>query len=453
MIAVHTTDFESREAHRSNNDEYPLATTDLTTTVQLSRWERGLAAQFPVIGWMRRRLARCGRAARREDPRVVRLVVPALRHQDERTARDARTLLESLATDKARDALCDEAIRAPHGRAAQICLRAGWRPTEEERECLFLFVTGQLDTYFAADYEFQNLRLEYERADDLLRRHILRVLRSGDRRCVRFFAQRKALAECNNLEIQVALRSFLKHRDWPRLFQAFLDLPLKYGLPVLRQLAGSGWLPPEPETRSLLSQAILDLGDLIPPSPRSAPAASPIFEEWLERGRQGTRSTRPVDELMEELEACSPVEGVEIVGALASRVSPGSEAASSIQNHPHWVIRLAGFQTNICVPLEQPELKDPVYWVERIAPEHPVLQLPPGKATPALLEALASTPKDGWRGPIGTARKILQQLMAYRITTGTFEKLVVEANVDDGEFELMTEADIESPSPGASTTP
>ena len=106
----------------------------------------------------------------------------------------------------------------------------------------------------------------------------------------------------------------------------------------------------------------------------------------------------------------------------------------AIAEHRHWLVRLAGLTVGIVVPVDLNEIDDDVDWVRRLAPEYPALQIPPRHATPALLESLATAPDSIWSGSLGTTRKILQALLAYRTTAGTFEEIVVEGGAEDGEF-------------------
>lgn len=414
----------------------------------LRRWERGLTAAAPIIGTLRRRLSMRRLVRHRDVPSVVPILARTLDHTDPQVAARARSALVGVSSTRAVDALCEEAILAPTGRAARLCVRTGVRPGDEERCSLFLLVTGQLDAYFEDDHEFQNLRLEYERADEALKRHILVVLRSGDERCLPFFTTRKALVDCSDEEIRVALRSFARHGDWTRLFQAFLELPLRHTLPFLRPMARSGWQPDEPEAKSLLTQATADLGDHIPPSPGSSRTVSPLLTRWIEVGREEPLASASTDELLEQLEHCSPPEGVRIVGTLEDRVCPGSEASLKVEHHRHWLVRLAGWTTGLCVRLQDDHVEDPVHWVRSLAPEYHVLHLPPGRATPALLEALTDAAAGTWEGPLGMARKILEALMAYRITAGSFDEMIVEVEAFDGEFEPIPEVEwVEDQSP------
>jgi hypothetical protein len=177
--------------------------------------------------------------------------------------------------------LCDEAIKDPSGRFAQICLKTAFRPSEQERKCLFLFVTQQLDAYFEEDYQFQNLRLQYNRAGPELRSRIMNIVRSGDRRCLAFFGTAKPLSDCTHSEIQFLIRSWLNHRDWASLFRACLELPPEYGIPLLEPLGRSGWMPADSEMRTLFQQLLADgrkLAESLLKPPRTF--RLDVFEEW-----------------------------------------------------------------------------------------------------------------------------------------------------------------------------
>jgi WD40 repeat protein len=192
------------------------------------------------------------------DQEIVFLIVVGLLNDPDETVRTwAARSLEQLVPGPAQDTLCDEAIKAPKGEAAKFCVRTGKRPRDHERACLFLFVTRQLDEYFKEDFEFQNLRLQYDRADDAVRAHVMEVVRSGDRRYTGFFGTgSKSLSDCTEKEVQVAVTSWLRHHDWERVFAAALELPLKHSLPLWCGLASSGWLPPEPAARGILKDVL-----------------------------------------------------------------------------------------------------------------------------------------------------------------------------------------------------
>lgn len=410
-----------------------------------------LASRLPVLGAA---LRLCGaRAAaarlRRGDPAAVSVLVDAAGSGDRRVARRAREALRSIGAPSTVvapalvDALSAAAVRRPGSAAGEIVRETGMLPSDPDEACLLLFVTGQLDRYFEEDDGFRALRLAYERADDAVRANVLAVVRSGDRRCLGFLGARKRLQDCTEREILLALGSFLRHGEWPRLFRAFLELPLKYGWHVLRKLASSGWEPEEPELRSLLCQAVAEArGHWTPEaSRREMPCA--LLDRLLDRGRRGPLSRLEPEDLIRRLPTAEPLDGVAIVAALAPKVAPESAAARRVAESPHWLVRLAGHLTGLTTDVVRDRVSDPVRWVSVLAPGRGVLELWPGRATPAHLEALASAPSDAWEGHLGAARRILRALIASGVTTGRFEEIVVEGDPFAGEFDPVSDEEWE----------
>jgi hypothetical protein len=392
--------------------------------------EARIKNHWPGIGKLIRRRT-CARLAADGSADFVPLLVEALDDPDEQVRATAAGALRNLNHRDAVDALCAIAIREPAGPAAKICLETGKRPSDPEQACLFLFVTRQLDEYFQEDFEFQNLRAAYDRADPRVREHVMEVARSGDRRCQGFFGGRKPLAECSDSEIQVALDSALRHRDWPRLFRAFLELPPKFAFPLLEHFHGSGWAPAEPEADSLYQSVLADSsGQTVPPWPHPD-KTSPVFERWLARGRSEEFARAGEPELVRRLESAPPPEGVAIVAALAGRHAD----ASAIRNNPHWLVRLAGYATGLLTDFASDSPIDDNYWVRELTGAEGLLGFWPGKATPADLERLSQAPREAFTGKLGAVRKVLRTVLAHRISTGTFEEMAIEAGEFAGEFE------------------
>jgi hypothetical protein len=389
----------------------------MATTQQFEKWQRALQATFPLAGMLRRRAAIRQLAELRDETEAVPILVEALDAKDPKVATTARAALAALTAQSAIDVLCDTAIRNPKGPTAQICLEQHMRPSDHERNCLFLFVTEQLDEYFKTDFEFQALRMEYDRADAVVKEHVMDLVRSGDPRCNKFIGDGgKRLAECNEREIEYALESFERHKEWDRLLRACLEMPLKYGLPTLEKLRVAGWQPDAPELRSLLNQALADWKGQDMPAPREPSAASSVFERWLAGGREGEYAALTQDALVERLKTATPPEGVKLVAALAAKASPGSPAAEAVRTSPHWLVRLAGQATGLTMDLVKDNVEDSNYWVKELSAATGVLGFWPGKATPADLEALSAAPAEAWIGRLGAARRVLRTIVAYRTT-------------------------------------
>ena len=346
--------------------------------------------------------------------------------------------LESLSDENMVDELCDMAIQEPSGSAAKVCVKTGKCPSDEERACLFLFVTRQLDKYFEEDFEFQNLRLQYERADEKVKGNVMEIVRSGDRRCLGFIMDSKAkpLSECTENEITLAIESGLKNRDWKRLFRAVMDIPLKYGFPLLESFDKSGWEPEGAEQKSLYKSIIEESHKSKSDFKAKRDETSPIFEQWLTDGETGELSKLSEAELLKRLEGIeNPEEGVKIVAALSLIAEPDGATAEKIRTSEHWMVRLAGYSTGLCYSLKFDEVEDDNYWVTNLVKSSGVLEFYPSKATPDDLEKLRSAPREAWAGKLGSARRILETIMAHRIDVGTYEEMIVEAGEFAGEFE------------------
>lgn len=371
-----------------------------------------------------------------QDAQFVPVLLKVIEDSDRAISRGAMGVLRSLSDRNAVDALCRVAIETPDGVAAKICIECRKRPSDPEEACLFLFVTRQLDAYFQEDFEFQNLRAAYDRAGEGVRGHVMEVVRSGDRRCLGFFGRRKPLSECSAPEIELAIESALKHRDWPRLFRAFQEMPLKYGFPLLEYFRKSGWAPEAEDMKILYRNALQESDGQGLPRPEPPKATSPVFERWLAEGRGGDLAKLSEGELVKRLGEATPSEGVEIVAALAAKAGPGTEAARAVQNNAHWLVRLAGYATGLCrIDLAKDAVQDNNYWVSEMVRSVPALELWPIKATPADLEALNAGPREAFTGRLGAVRRVLRLLLAYRVTAPEMEEVVYEAGEFAGEFD------------------
>jgi hypothetical protein len=319
-----------------------------------------------------------------------------------------------------------------------LCKERGYRPSDPEQDTLFLVVTRQVDLYFEdTEYgkdEFQTLRLAYDRAAPASKSQVLEVVRSGDRRWLPFQVRpRKALAECSDSEIRMALASCLRHGDWARLFHACLELPPKYSFPLLERFRGSGWEPETPELRGLYRQMLADsVGQAMAQPPREA--AGSVFEKWLAQGRQADLARLGEAQLLEKLKTANPPEGVSIAAALAGRPGVSPAAIQAVAKSEHWLIRLAGLATSLSKDAVKDADADPNYWVRELTGAAGVLEFWPGKATPRDLEKLAQAPPEAFAGKLGAVRKVLRDVVAHRVTTGVFEPVIVEAGVDGAEF-------------------
>jgi hypothetical protein len=194
------------------------------------------------------------------------------------------------------------------------------------------------------------------------------------------------------------------------LFQAFLELPLRHGIPILRELRRSGWLPDDTASHGLLVQALAwTKGQIVPESRRSVEPCAPL-ERWLDAGRNGPLSRLDEAELLERLATAPPAEGVSIAAAIAARPAPSFAAQAALSRSPP-LARASG-RTAPGRPLgphrERARREGAVGRWRGAA--YPILDVWPAKCSPAHLETLARAAPDVWEGGLGAARRVLEGL-------------------------------------------
>ncbi len=362
-------------------------------------------------------------------PEGIPLLAEALTSPDRYLSDLADNALRSLQGREDReciDVLCRLAMDDPSGAAAQICIATGKRPSDPEESCLFLVVTGQLDAYFREDPQFQGLSLAYETADETIKAHVMDRVRSGDRRFEGFFSGPRELRRCTGKEISIFTEYALRHGNWPRLFKAFLELPLKFGVPLLEHFRTSGWEPEAPELKSLYKKILAQSSGEA--SPDQAPEASgSVLDRWLADGESSKWDRLSDQELLARLKEAPPPEGVAIVAALAKR-GVTEEIAAAVQSSPHWLVRLAGYLTGIFPDPDSKAEQEEIFWVRALAGVDGIMEFLPVRATPADVEKLAAYPPEAFAGKPGAVRRVLRLLVDHHAEVGVHEPLLIQAD-------------------------
>jgi hypothetical protein len=402
---------------------------------ELDKCREQLQNRWPLVGpWLRRKAAE--RLAADASVEAVPLLVEAVKDADAQVRAVADKTLRGLADRDSVSVLCELAVADPSGPAAKICRETKKRPADPEQAALLLFVTRQLDEYFQEDFEFQNLRHAYDRARQGVKALVMDVVRGGDRRCLGFFGRRKPLSECSESEIQLAIESALRHRDWPRLFRAFQEMPMKYGFPLIEEFRKSGWEPEQADVKALYRAILTESkGETMPPQAAPPKETSPVFERWLAEGRTGEYSRLGEAELVQRLAAAAPPEGVKIVAVLAGKTAAGSAAVRAVETSAHWLVRLAGYAVGLCSgDITKDAVKDDNYWVNELVRSVAVLDFWPVKAAPADLDKLNAAPREAFTGKYGAVRRVLRLLLAHRVTAPEMTECVFDAGEFAGEF-------------------
>ena len=405
------------------------------TESQLKQFREYLKVKFPILSWIIRWRILKILENYREDPQVVLMLIDLLNSDSTYLKTRAEEILLSLNSTDAIDAICEYVILNPKSKAAEICLRKQYRPSDNERLILYFFVTRQLDEYFKEDHDFTMLRIIYEHSEQVIRERIMEVVREGDIRVQPFaIMPRKFLSQCTEEEIKLAFESCIRHKDWERLFLAALELPLKYSLNVFIMFRDMNWEPQQAEHKSLFERIKSHLIGFEFAEPLPKQWTSKLFDTWLSQGRRLEYQLLDEDVLFRRLDSAKPYESVSIVSALARKETRNERVIDKIRNHPHWLVRLAGLITGITKDIAIDKFYETNWWIKELAGLPGVLEFLPQRATPSDLAKLNNAPPSAYTGELGVIRSVLREILAYRVTTGSFAEMVIEATPTSAEF-------------------
>lgn len=287
---------------------------------------------------------------------------------------------------------------------------------------LQLFVARQFDAYFAMDDRFAQLRLAYDAATPAMQANVREAISHGDPRCLDFFGVGKPLGDCSRAELELVIDVALQNQDWPRLFRAFLAMPLHYGFPLIEYFRASGGHPRDPQLRRLHDAVLQASDDEISYEHESLT----LLERWIDAGRSSELVNLEEAQLLRLLRAAAPPEGVRLVAALAVHSVPGGSAAQSVAHNEHWMIRLAGYATGLCVRVDKANARsvEENFWLRELVRSAAALDFWPEHATPADLDRLNHMPREAFIGKMGAVRRVLRLLLAQRITAAEVEPFV-----------------------------
>lgn len=370
-----------------------------------------------------------------ESEEALNCLVRVLDDSDKSLQNAADSALRKISDRYQADLLCEMAIQNPGGKIAKICIETGMRPILDEQHCLFLFVTRQLDEYFKTDHNFMNLRAAYDRSGPVVRGFVMDVVRTGDKRCLAFFGgERKPLIDCTADEISLAIDTALRHKDYDKLFLAFLDLPMRMGFGLLGHFRNSGWEPKDPDVKKMYIQALEDTKDAVFVPSVQEKEKSSYFESCMAKGNLDEYKNSNPEKLMEGLDNFpSPEEAIAAVTALSGNANPDGELAKKVKDHPNWLVRITAYMTGLCkLESGQGSVKEDNYWINQLIVGSKHLALWPEKATPEDLKELNSAPAEAWIGKIGAMRKVLKGVLTLRTTAPDLKPVTIDA----GEFSV-----------------
>jgi hypothetical protein len=338
---------------------------------------------------------------------VLPLVI-MISDKDTVLAKRAATMLRTISDLEAQSALCRITLRDPTGLLAKICVDCGYRPLKRQELCLFLFLTRQLEEYIKVDKDFKYLRMSFEQGDPLIKTFIKTVIQLEKERFEDFFVGKVPVSECSDTEIMKAIHSCILKKNFSLLFRAFLQIPFKFGYSLMDQFRRSNWLPDTYEMRKLYEQILKNDIEGIMPEINKYFSTSALLKQWLATPLLGTEES-----LLEQLQTATPQNAVSIVGGLSIFKESKYKYADIVRDNPHFLVRMAGYVSGLCLDLSNDDIPDENFWVENIAGIGALLEFWPVATSPTDLDSYLPVSNHDWIGKYGALRNILFSIMTY----------------------------------------
>jgi hypothetical protein len=183
-------------------------------------------------------------------PALARALVAVADDDDPPWRDQAREALAALRRKDAREAVCGLAIEGGSPGALQAAMAGGFTPSEPHRYAVLLLLAREFNRYADLDFDGGLLATVYAGAGENLRVRLSACVReSGRVDWVRAVAGGKRLKALSDFDWQLLIRTLHEAQRWDQLWDLMRRAPAVWGIRIVIQLAGSGWVPNDPVRR------------------------------------------------------------------------------------------------------------------------------------------------------------------------------------------------------------
>lgn len=237
-------------------------------------------------------------------PALARALVAVADDEDPPWRDQAREALTTLRRQDAREAVCELAIEEGSRSALQAAMAGGFIPAEPHRHAVILLLAREFTRYADLDFDGSLLAAIYIAADDDLKVRLSACVReSGRVDWVRAVAGGRRLEALSNFDWELLIRTLHAAERWEQLWHLMRSAPPVWGIRIVIQLAGSGWVPNDtarrktyddvlPSARAYEAAAFRGPGDYWRPSSigellKPVTEINPLEIEYLRQPRTG----------------------------------------------------------------------------------------------------------------------------------------------------------------------
>ncbi len=379
----------------------------------------------------------------------IEFLVKFLHDKDKTISHHAARALKSLSSPSSVELLCDGIIKGNLDAARQIAIEMNYQPAQLSKRCSFLVITGQIEKYLALDFEFQQLRAEYQAAPiDIQNRIRNAILLSNDNRLIGLFGEvrKKFVAkDLNETEAELMINVYARDNLMDSVFALMFFIPLRSVIKALDALAKSSWRPETEDQRELLSQIQnvrqkFEQPGLVSDSEFST---GTIINRWINNGITDNHLSIQEDTLRMYFNSGTPSEAITAMSSLANKNLFTENDHQLAKSHPHWLVRLAYFLSFNRLP---DNFLDPLpvsseggeYWLEKLIPvmiKERLLQIRAVNIDPDSLRLINKAITSAGNRPIELKNwaLLLSHLAGYTlrniIAIGTYEKRIEDTAI------------------------
>ncbi len=232
------------------------------------------------------KLGEAERVATNGNANVVAPLAAACEDADPEIAERARQVLRQLKKPEAQQELCRLIIGREMPTAQQIAVAAGYMPTEAYQRALFFFVTEQWERYESLDFDYRLLRTAYESADANLRKRLAEKVRAAGRtEFLTVVAGGDYRSRTDNVtadEAELLVQILSANQEWAKLWPLTFELPLSFGVNIIKRLARENWQPHREDERFIF-EALKTLA--MTPMVTTAQEAASLLPPALQRAK------------------------------------------------------------------------------------------------------------------------------------------------------------------------
>ncbi len=155
--------------------------------------------------------------------------------------------------------LCRRAIEGGDAFAQSVVAESGMVPEDEMERAVFFILSGRWDEYDVLDFEQRLIRLAYLAAPESKRNRLVARAQAAGRtdvlkRMLGVGLENQQIENLSGDELNLIVATLIDREDWTSLWELAFQTTLAWTIYILKQMAGSDWMPTRHDEQSAYLQ-------------------------------------------------------------------------------------------------------------------------------------------------------------------------------------------------------